>query len=234
MRPPTRRELTIALALLLIAVPIWAPALDVTGPDYRYEVADLAVENGKLAVDAPRGSYIEDVAGIDCFGRSIEFPRRCLYDGGAVDGNVTGVNPNVVAVSATSAGDELTRRTGSDEYVMLGDEIYRRTTTFVAANESVGVTVELGVERVDAATALDDVARGEERVSDAAERAIHEGSITTNEPIEDANEVLAVDGGYYVVYETRQPVSLSEMPAVERALEALSVGAGAVLLLRRR
>lgn len=231
MRPPSRRELTVVLALLLIAVPIWAPALDVTGADYRYEVADLSTEDGKLVVDAPRGSYIEDVDGIDCFDRSSDFARRCFYDGGALDGNVTGVNPSIVRVTGY-AGDELTRKARTDEYVMLGDEIYRRSTTFVAANESVGMTVELGVERVEPATALEDVARDEDRVSDAAKRAIREGSITTDEPIEDANEVLAVDGDYYVVYEDSRPGSLSEKPAVERTLEALSVAAGAWLLLR--
>jgi PAS domain-containing protein len=231
MRPPSRRELTVVLALLLIAVPIWTPALDVTGVDYRYEVADLSTEDGKLVVDAPRGSYIEDVDGIDCFDRSSDFARRCFYDGGALDGNVTGVNPSIVRVTGY-AGDELTRKARTDEYVMLGDEIYRRSTTFVAANESVGMTVELGVERVEPATALEDVARDEDRVSDAAKRAIREGSITTDEPIEDANEVLAVDGDYYVVYEDSRPGSLSEKPAVERTLEALSVAAGAWLLLR--
>jgi hypothetical protein len=234
MRPPSRRELTVVLALLLIAVPIWAPALDVTGADYRYEVADLSTEDGKLVVDAPQGSYIEDVDGIDCFDRSLDFARRCLYDGGALDGNVTGVNPNVIRVSGPVAGDELTRRTGSDEYVMLGDEIHRRSTTFVSANESTGVIVELGVDRVDPAMALDDVARAEDRVSDAAKRAVREGSITTDEPIADANEVLALDGDYYVVYEAGRSSPLSEKPAVERTLEALSAAAGAGLLLRRR
>ena len=231
MRPPTRRELTVTIALLLVAVPIWAPPLDVTGADYRYEVADLSTEDGKLVVDAPRGSDIEDVDGIDCFDRSSDFARRCFYDGGALDGNVTGVNPSIVRVTGY-AGDELTRKARTDEYVMLGDEIHRRSTTFVSANESTGMIVELGVERVDPAMALDDVARAEDRVSDPAKRAIREGSITTDEPITDANEVLALDGDYYVVYEDSRPSSLSEKPAVERTLEALSVAAGAWLLLR--
>ena len=231
MRPPSRRELTVAVALLLIAVPIWAPALDVTGADYRYEVADLSTEDGKLVVDAPRGAYIEDVDGIDCFDRSLEFSRRCLYDGGALDGNVTGVNPSIVRVTGY-AGDELTRKARTDEYVMLGDEIHRRSTTFVAANESAGMVVELGVERVDPTTALEDVVREEDRVSDAAKRAVREGSITTDEPIADANEVLAVDDSYYVVYRDGWESWLSEKPAVERTLEALSVAAGAWLLLR--
>lgn len=233
MRPPTRRELTIALAVLLIAVPIWAPTLDLSGPDYRYEVAELSSEDGKLAVDVPEGAYVVAVEGIDCVDRSFDFSRRCFYDGGAIDGNVTGVNPAIVGVSGPAAGDELTR-TGGDEYVVLGDRVYRRSTTFVSANESVGMVVELGVERVDAATALEDVARDQQHVSEAAERAIREGSITTNEPIADANAVLAVDDGYYVVYRDGRPTWLSENPAVERALEAVSVAAGAGLLLRSR
>ena len=234
MRPPTRRELTVAVALLLVAVPVWAPALDVTGPDYRYEVAELSDDDGKLAVDLPDGGYVADVDGIDCVDRSFDVPRRCLYDGGAIDGNVTGVNPAIVGVSGPSAGDELTRRAAGDEYVMLGDAVYRRSTTFVSANESAGMVVELGVERVDATTALEDVAREEDRVSDAAKRAIREGSVTTNEPIADANAVLAVDGGYYVVYEESRPTPLPERPTQERLLEAVSVAAGAGLLLRRR
>lgn len=232
MRPPTRRELTMLLALPLVAVPIWAPPLDVTGPDYRYEVAELSDEDGKLAVDLPESGYIVDVDGIDCVDRSFEFPRRCLYDG-AIDANVTGVNPAIVGVSGPSAGDELTRRVG-DEYVVLGDTVYRQSATFVSANESVGMVVELGVDRVDAATALEDVARDQQSVSDAAERAIREGTVTTSEPIENANVVLAVDDAYYVVYPDGRPTSLSEKPGVERALEAVSVAAGAGLLLRDR
>ena len=231
MRPPTRRELTVLLALLLIAVPIWAPPLDVTGPDYRYQAAELSTQDGKLAVDVPDGDPLDGAEGIDCFHRSFDFPRRCLYDGGALDGNVTGVNPNVLGVSGPAAAGELTRRTG-DEYVMLGDVIYRRTTTFVDANASVGLTVELGVERVDPSTALEDVAH--EEVSDAARTAIEDGSVTTNEPIADANAVLAVDDSYYVVYRDGRPTTISERPGVERVLEALSVALGAGLLLRRR
>ncbi|GAB7094726.1 hypothetical protein JCM30237_18790 [Halolamina litorea] len=233
MRPPTRRQLSVILALLLVTVPIWAPPLDVTGPDYRYVVAELSAEqDGELAVDLPDGGYIADIEDLDCVDRSFDFPRRCLYDGGAIDGNVTGVNPGIVGVTGPSAGDELTRRSGAG-YVVLGDTVYRRSATFVAANESVGMTVELGVDRVDAATALEDVARDRQYVSDAAQRAIREGSITTNEPMADANAVLAVDDGYYVVYRDGRPTSLSEKPGVERALEALSVVAGAGLLLRR-
>jgi len=231
MRPPTRRELTVLLALLLIAVPIWAPPLSVTGPTYEYQVATLSTGDGKLVVENAEGSDLDGVEGIDCFDRSFDFPRRCLYDGGALDGNVTGVNPNIVGVSGPTAGDQLTR-TVSDEYVMLGDEIYRRSTTFVEANESVGTTVKLGVERVDPATALEDVAREEEYVSDAAKRAVRQGSIRTDEPIDDADEVLLIDGEYYVVYERRQSIPYPAQPGVERLFEAAAVGAGAWLLLR--
>lgn len=229
MRPPTRRELTVALAVLLIAVPIWAPPLDVTGPDYRYQAAELSTQDGKLAVDVPDGDPLDGAEGIDCFHRSFDFPRRCLYDGGALDGNVTGVNPNILDVSGPAAADELTRRTGG-EYVMLGDVIYRRTTTFVDANASVGMTVQLGVERVDPATALEDVAH--EDVSDPARTAVEDGAVTTNEPIADANEVILVDGEYYVVYQDSRQRSYPENPGTERLFEAISVAAGAWLLLR--
>ncbi|MFW5935567.1 MAG: hypothetical protein ACOCQL_06930 [Halolamina sp.] len=229
MRPPTRRELTVLVALLLVTVPIWAPPLSVTGLEYRYETAELSTQDGKLAVDAPDGSYVYDVAGIDCFDRSFEFTRQCFYDGGAIDGNVTGVNPSIVEVSGSAAADGLAR-TRDDEYVMLGDEIYRRSTTFVDANDSVGLTVELGVERVDPSTALEDVA--DEDASEAARTAIDDGSVTTDEPIEDTDEVLAVDGEYYVVFEESRQRSYPENPGTERLFEAVSVAAGAWLLLR--
>ncbi|WP_435119169.1 hypothetical protein [Halolamina sp. C58] len=231
MRPPTRRELTVLLALLLIAVPIWAPPLSVTGPTYQYQVATLSTQDGKLAVENAEGSYLDGVEGIDCFHRSFDFPRRCFYDGGALDGNVTGVNPNIVGVSGPAAGEQLAL-TGSDEYVMLGDEIYRRSTTFVDANESVGTTVKLGVKRVDPLTALEDVAREEEHVSETAKRAVRQGSIRTDEPIADADEVLLVDGDYYVVYERAQSRPYPAQPGVERFFEAVAVVAGGWLLLR--
>jgi len=230
MRPPTRRELTVLVALLLIAVPIWAPALDVTGPDYRYQAAELSTQNGKLAVDVPDGDPLDGAEGIDCFHRSFDFPRRCLYDGGALDGNVTGVNPNILGVSGPAAAGELVRHSTGEEYVMLGDVIYRRTTEFVDANASVGVTMRLGVERVDPATALEDVAH--EEISDPARTAIEDGAVTTNEPIADANQVLVVDGEYYVVYRDSRQRTYPENPGTERLFEAISVVAGAWLLLR--
>lgn len=233
MRPPTRRALTAVLALSLITVPIWAPALDLTGQDYEYGVVELSTTDGKLAFDDDDRHRLDGVDGIDCFDRSFDMPRRCFYDGGALDGNITGVNPSIVGISGPSAGDELTRYTG-DEYVMLGDEIYRRTTTFVAANESVGMTVELGVERVDPATALEDVALEAQYVSDGAKAVVRNESTRTDGPIDDTNEILSVDGGYYVVYETASPEPISAAPVVERALEAASLVAGVFLLLRIR
>lgn len=234
MRLPTRREFTVLVALLLVAVPLWAPPLDVTGEDYRYTAVELAEKNGTLAVDYRDADrrMLPAIEGLDCAATHPVSQRRCLFEGGAIDGNVTGVNPNIVAVSDPSAGDELTRRTGA-EYVVLGRTVYRRSTTFVSANESVGMTVDLSLRRVAPQTALADVAREEDRVSEAATTAIREGSVRTEQPLGDAGTVLAVDGDYYVVYEVSTSQFLSVKPGVERFLEAVCVTAGAVLLLRQ-
>lgn len=234
MRLPTRREFTTLVALLLVAVPIWAPPLDVTGEDYRYAAVELSEKNGTLTVDYRDADrrMLPAIEGLDCTATDPLVQRRCLFEGGAIDGNVTGVDPDIVAVSHPSAGDELTRGTGA-EYVVLGSTVYRRSTTFVSANESVGMTVELGLQRVDPETALEDVARQESGVSESAITAIREGSVRTNQPITDAGTVLAVDGDYYVVYEESSPQFLSAKPDVERTLEAVCVAAGALLLLRQ-
>lgn len=234
MRLPTRGELVAVVALLLVTVPLWAPPLDVTGPDHRYTAAELSAENGTLAVDFTNADrrYLPPIDGIDCAASDLRSPRRCLFDGGTIDGNVTGVNPGIVAVSHSSAGTEILRGAG-DEYVLLGDTVYRRSATFVAANDSVGMTVALGVEPVDPAVALADVATPERRISEPAKTAISEGEVVTDEPLMRAGRVLELDGRYYVIYEIGQPLFLSAKPGVERFLEAVCVAAGAILLLRR-
>jgi len=228
------RRLVVAIALLLVTVPLWAPPLDVTGPDYRNTAAELSAENGTLAVDYENADrrQLPAIEGIDCAASHPLSARRCLFDGGTIDGNVTGVNPDIVAVSHSSAGEEILRGP-TDEYVLLGDTVYRRTATFVAANDSVGMTVELGVEPVDPTVALADVATPADRLSEPAKTAIREGETTTNKPLKSANHVVELDGRYYVIYETGSPQFLSAKPAVERVLEALCVAAGALLLLRR-
>lgn len=233
MNPRTRRRLRVAVAFLLVTVPLWAPPLDVTGPNHRYTAAELSDESGTLAVDyhdADRRA-LPAIEGIDCAGRHWNFPRRCLFEGGAIDGNVTGVNPSIVTVSTPAAGDQLSLR--GEEYVLLKDIVYRRSETFVAANDSVGMTVELGIEPVDAETALADVSQSESRVSGPAKTAIREGEVVTSEPLADAGHVLELDGGYYVVYETAQPQFLSANPDVERFFEAVCVLVGVLLFLRQ-
>ena len=233
MNSRTRRRIVVAVALLLVTVPLWAPPLDVTGPDHRYAAAELSDEGGTLAVDYHNADRraLPAIEGIDCTGRHWNFPRRCFFEGGAIDGNITGVNPSIVTVSTPAAGDQLSLR--GEEYVLLKDIIYRRSETFVAANDSVGMTVELGVERVDAETALADVSQPESRVSSPAKTVVREGEVVTNEPLADAWHVLELDGGYYVVYETGQPRFLSAKPDVERFFEAVCVLVGALLFLRQ-
>ncbi|AEN06828.1 hypothetical protein [Halolamina sp.] len=229
MSTRARRRLAVAVALLLVTVPLWAPPLDVTGRDHHYAAAEISGANGTLTVDSPNADrrIHLTIEGLDCTSRYSALQRRCLFEGGTLDENVTGVAP---AVRGSPAPESVTE---TGRYVVLNDGVYRRTVATKPYDGSWPVKFELGLERVPPATALEDVARQEEQVSETAQTVIRDGPTRTDDPIRDANEVLAVDGSHYVVYETSRPQFLSAKPGVERFLEAVCVAAGAFLLLRQ-
>ncbi|MFB6121869.1 MAG: hypothetical protein ABEJ78_00210, partial [Haloferacaceae archaeon] len=94
MADARRRTLLLVLGVALVTVPLWAPALDVTGTDYEYGAALVRVDGDRLSIPGqhPR---LDGVEGIDCF-HDVHPSRRCgfesrLVDGGTVDAPYPGV-----------------------------------------------------------------------------------------------------------------------------------------------
>ncbi|MFC7071153.1 hypothetical protein [Halobaculum lipolyticum] len=224
----TRSRVRLALALLLVAAPLWGPPLDVTGPDYEYRAVDLAAEDGNLTVEEVPKRYFESPSDqIACFSRlaTLDKERSCYLDSRLRDGDVAVDYPPIGGFNGMPT-------TNDAPYVAFGlhSPVYERTLTYDDANE----TFVLGLKRVDPGTALDDVASDGERAPPVIQRAIEDGSARRNERIEWFHEsrIYRHDGGYVLVYEDAVYDGYSEKPGVERGFEALAVLFGGLLLFQ--
>lgn len=228
VRLPQRNELVVVLALLLVAVPLWAPPLDVTGYEHGYRAAELSASNGTLTVDY-RGAdsrTLRTVEGLDCFPHR-EFQRHCLFEGATLDGNVTGRAPGVEVASSRATVESR------GEYVVLDGRTYRRRAVQRPYDLDEPVRYDLWLERVEPSAALDAVATSERFVTAAERTAVRQGAVVTEAPLMNVGRVFEVDGRYYVLYRTTRTSFLIPQPGLERALEGVAVVAGAFLLLRQ-
>lgn len=76
-----RTSLQILLALSLILVPIWAPALGVTGTEYQYRSAAITVDNDTIALND--GDYFGGpTTEIGCLSSwvTVEVDRGCYLE----------------------------------------------------------------------------------------------------------------------------------------------------------
>lgn len=210
----------LAVALVLLAVPIWAPALDITGQDFVYESTPMEIENGQLVVDAPPDLTGPDEQ-IDCMDvGTIDSDRRCRFEQVLFEGNLT-VEPR--------AGLDGEFQPRSAEYVVFGQRgvVYERTAAAVGDG-----AYELGLQQVDPATALDRVSWGVDQ-HPKLRTAMETGQVRTETRVIDSRSVIVQNGdSYALVYESHRSGFLSAKPAVERAFEALLVALGAFLLFR--
>lgn len=233
MQPSTNRRVALLVGVLLVSVPLWAPALDVTGPDYTYRSVELTSENGRLvpAGEERPNVYPDQIEPFDCFPYE-RLQRSCLLEGATIERNVTGVNPTV----RVTAGSVPVER--GNEYVAFSwnGSVYRRTTAFAPEERDEDglypARYVLGLERVPAGTALADVARPLGDASGAAVAAVETGRVSTDEPLAAAGDVVATDGRYYLIYGAGRSTTLSSKPLAERVLEGVCVLAGVAVLLR--
>jgi hypothetical protein len=212
-----RSQALLAVGIALLTTPVWAPALDLTGPDYVYRSTEVTAADGEIRLNTSDGGFsatpTDQVACLDVVGAQED--RGCLLEARLRNGSVT--------VPANAAPQFST-----PEYFVLGSAgpVYRRVETESEPHR-------VGLERVDPESALANASFDPRRP--AVERALREGRVRTGEPIglgDDGSDLYAYDGGYAVVYEAATPVGLSAKPAVERGFEALAVLLGTVLVFR--
>jgi hypothetical protein len=212
-----RWQALLAVGIALLVTPVWAPALDLTGPDYVYRSTEVTVVDGEVRLNASDGGAVasptDQIACMD----PVDAPedRGCLLEARLEDGSAT-------------VGANTAPHLSSPEYFVFGSAgpIYRRV-------ETEGEPHRIGLERVDPEPALASASHEPRRA--VVERALRTGEVRTSDPVglgDDGSSLYAYGGGYAVVYEATTPVWLSAKPAVERGLEALTVLLGAVLVFR--
>lgn len=212
-----RSRALLAIGLLLVSVPIWAPYLGLTGSEYVYEQTPIEIHDGEVDVE-PRAGAPAPTGDIACFGvHESRHDRLCYFERALLSGNVT---------VETGNGPSGARLSGS-KYLVFGPTgaVYERT----FENRDDGRS-ELGLRRVDPATALAEVATD---VDDRPQlqRVVENDGIRTEEPIlRYQSTVVNVDDSYHLVYEDGTRQFLSAKPGVERGIEGILLAIGAYLV----
>lgn len=213
----------LVIALLLVTSPLYAPVFDVTGHDYEYESTRVVVENDSIRVvnDSELSLFYDGVEGIDClYERRVS--RGCVHEAGLLNGTRQADHPTILDLNGG------VHFAAQSQYVaFMGDSaVYERTAYWRDGNYVLGL-VQVSPEQV-----LDDVATDTAYVSPQAMTAIEEGSVRTNEPLSDTNEIVKTEAGYFLVYEEGRKQFLDADPKRERLLEWVAVLFGAFLLRR--
>lgn len=218
-----RTSLQILLALSLILVPIWAPALGVTGTEYQYRSAAITVDNDTIALND--GDYFGGpTTEIGCLSSrvTVEVDRGCYLESQLRNRSVAVDYPGLESFSGEA---RVTRR----KYVVFGTEgvVYRRTVRYDSGTQ----THVFGLKQVEPETALSEVAVPSKTAPAPVREALRTGSSRRETPVGDAGRgrVYRHAGEYFVVYETTRQ-GLASKPTVERGMTVLAVLFGAGLL----
>lgn len=188
----SKRRLSLLIAgLLLVTVPLYAPAFHITGPRYEYKSAEITTPNDTLSI-ADDGQ-LDEIAGIDCL-REHEISRRCVYEARALNSTVRADHPAIVRVIG---GAHVYSK---EQYVAFNANhpLYRRTSDWKNGSYA------LGLERVSATTVLEDVAIDGKHVSRQTRTAVEEGSVKTRKKLPHANRIVDTPDGYFVVYQSER------------------------------
>lgn len=213
-----RSRALLALGIVFLSVPLWAPALDVTGQDYVYERANVTIEGERIVLNASThdATPSEQIA---CFGRPASgTDRHCWFEYGLL-----------TAENGSLSVDGLVRESHPD-YVVFGMDgrPYERTEE---TDHDVAETV-IALEPADPETVLDRVSWDPQN-SPGVDRALETGHARADERLIPHSAVLFESkDGYAVVYQTASPVFLTQKPLVERGFEGISLAIGAILLYR--
>lgn len=221
----SRSRLFLAVGLALVLVPLWAPALSVTGPDHVYRTAEVTVDGDEVRLNHSRLATgpTEQVACLSPEASPSRL-RGCFLESTLRHGNATVEYPYIESFRGTVQAPP-------PRYVVFGatGEAYRRTISY---NESRSAFV-VGLRPADPEAALSAASHDPAHGDPAVRRALRTGSARTDESLElGPGRLYAYEGRYRMVYEAAQPVFLSEKPGVERGFEAVAVALGGLLLFR--
>jgi len=250
-----REALGALLAVILLAGPVWLPALHLDDPTYRYERARVTANGTNVAFanasEVPTGTMVSDE--IACSG----YPSRvCAFE------RQLARNHTVLTDVYSSTPGERTRAfsLGPDryDYVRIDGTVYEPTTlanrsrTYVVANGTVyeageapdGVPTsgdvyrnELSLRRGSPTAALADVSRDADAVPVPVRRAAETGvGVAHRERSVPRTPIRTANGTYYRVYldDRRQPVVESGWIETLLVLGAPMVGLVTLSRLRRR
>lgn len=233
--------LVVLLAVGLIAGPVWVEVLHLDDREYRYERVEVTAGDGTIeyAPDAnhPAVPISEDVA---CSGLVVA--RSCYLERGLI-GNGS------VPTSMYTSGDDPPSVESTYRFVAGPEAVYRvetvldRSQGYVVENGSVRPVdedadpdgpvryrVELTLERVPAATALERVSVDVDDVDPPVREAARTGSVRTYRAVDvPATPVKLADGSYYRVHRAaeRGPTETERRTAV--LLRYLAPAAGLLL-----
>lgn len=251
---PRRRDAALALfAVLLLAGPVWVPALHLDDPTYRYERARVAVDGSGVgfanASDVPPGTGPSDE--IACSGGG---SRVCAFERHLARNHT--VLTEIYSSSPGAQTDVFALAPDRYEYAQIDGVVYEttaeanRSRAYVVANGTVyergdapaGVPTsgavyrnELALRPVPPAEALAAVARDTEALPPVIARAAETGVGVAHEDVAvPQTPVRTGDTAYYRVYlaERRRPVL--DAPWTEPLLVLGTPIAGLYLVSRLR
>ncbi|QLH76357.1 hypothetical protein HZS55_03135 [Halosimplex rubrum] len=218
VRSLTRRQrggLYVFVGFALLLNPFVVGALDIGDPDsYTYEPKEITFhDNGTY--DAPIG--VDEIdPGVACLdtlpSRSCALERAVHANGGVTY-------------------DEYPRFVVRDvryPYVHVWGAGFFETATEELANGS----VEYGLEPVPKSRVLDSVAVSSDDASRGVRGALETGQYRTSDPLDDADELVAHDGSYYVVTEVASRTTTGERRDIVIGLQWVAGIGGGWLVLR--
>ncbi|QLH80625.1 hypothetical protein [Halosimplex pelagicum] len=207
--------LLIVAGFALVLNPFVVGALDLGDPDsYTYEPKEVTFyDNGTYG--APIGVDEIDPR-VACLGYPLS--RSCALERAVhADGGITSDAYPLAVV-----------RYGRYYYVHVWGEGFFDT----EAEELANGTVEYGLEPVEQSRVLDSIAVSSDDASRGVRRALETGQFRTSDPLDDADELVAHDGSYYVVTEVASRTTTGERRDIVIALQWVAGIAGALLVLR--
>lgn len=211
---PSRYRIGImfVVGLLLITAPAIVGWFDLADLDrYRYEAERVEFTEDGYRVDAPVDVIDEDAACLQFSPR-----RRCMLE-------------RAIHQNGGLEYDGLPSQALANRYwYVYGDGQFYRT----VANETDDGTVHYDLRPVSTDEALKYISTEQWRASSTVKRAIRTGSVTTDDELDGANELVEMEDGYYVVYAASvYETSRERNPWIVGASWTASV-AGLGLLLR--
>lgn len=227
---PSPRSLgRLALAVALLATPVWGPALALSAPTYEYRATLLTTGNGTLGFANDSRLPSSGVDGVDCFATGHP-DRHCVLESGLLNGSRTIDYPPLLAGTGAP-------QLGAERYVAFGASgpVYARTAAYAGER---GGSYTLGLERVPPRVALREVAVRLSNAREPVRRTVETGAGTSRTSLSEGRIVaVPTDGGdprYFVVYEHRRRSGIPIDGGGAAALELLAIALGAALLLGDR